>query len=526
MPPVLERELRVQARSWATTGLRLLAGGLALIGFYLTAVMSEAFGEWHGREMFLSLHAATCFFAALLCPLLTADSILRERREGTLPLLFLTPLSANEILVGKFLAQLLRAGSLWLAASPVLLLPILSGGVGWQSVVVMLGLEMLLIPTALLVGLAASAHSESYFGAVFIGYTVLGGLMLFGGLPTVGVLNSMGSTPSGGELAVFGLVMLVVWSVTIWALLSGTAGQIRDCWRQGEPMPTPGSAFTATDATVPAYQPTWYETWMERRRQAQAPQLTVCSSVAAARGASEDQADEQAIHRRLINRHRERSKLRPLEWLWTRHGYLIGLMVLEAFFVGFSALLTLPTGGPGWGLAIIQMLLASYPSVRALKEERQSGSLELLLTTPLGAKEYLLSHCQCIWKLFGPGVAVYGAAVFGAGVLTGRWEGLAPLAWCLTAMLALPIVGFWLTFWLSSPVLSVLVLNVGLLLVPMFLGAMLLELLTIKPSSRDWPVLLLSVSFMAIFSLLAGVQSMRWLSRRKSPRRLLAYIPA
>ena len=74
-------------------------------------------------------------FIWLGVPLTVADCLSRERREGTVGLLFLTPLKARDIVLAKGLAHGLRALTLWLATLPVMALPFLLGGVGWREAV-------------------------------------------------------------------------------------------------------------------------------------------------------------------------------------------------------------------------------------------------------------------------------------------------------------------------------------------------------------------------------------------------------
>src|SRR5437763_1392894 len=73
------------------------------------------FGPSLGGLLFGSLHFTLFWAIWVLVPLLTADCISRERREGTLGLLFLTRLRATDIVFAKTLAQALRALTLWLA---------------------------------------------------------------------------------------------------------------------------------------------------------------------------------------------------------------------------------------------------------------------------------------------------------------------------------------------------------------------------------------------------------------------------
>src|SRR5881275_361238 len=120
--PVIERELRSSSRQPFTYWLRAIAVSSLLLA-------SLIFGLGHGFEpnvggsLFSSLHFTLFCAIWILVPLLTADCISRERREGTLPLLFLTPLKPGGIVLAKGMAHGLRAFSLWLAVLPVMMIP-------------------------------------------------------------------------------------------------------------------------------------------------------------------------------------------------------------------------------------------------------------------------------------------------------------------------------------------------------------------------------------------------------------------
>src|SRR5437867_13389809 len=60
---------------------------------------------------------------------LTAVAIAAERREGTLELLFLTRVRPLEVLMGKLASCGLTALCAVLASSPMLMVPVLAGGV-------------------------------------------------------------------------------------------------------------------------------------------------------------------------------------------------------------------------------------------------------------------------------------------------------------------------------------------------------------------------------------------------------------
>src|SRR6266496_5075350 len=97
--PILQRELRVTVHQPKTWYRRLWAVSAALVIFFF--VYFEA-GQWAnlsgvGSEIFTTLCGFGMVYGLLAGPLKTADCVSRERREGTLGLLFLTDLRSYEV---------------------------------------------------------------------------------------------------------------------------------------------------------------------------------------------------------------------------------------------------------------------------------------------------------------------------------------------------------------------------------------------------------------------------------------------
>src|SRR5437588_8645980 len=145
--PVIVRELRSQARQPLTYWLRLVGGvsvvlaiGMAL--WTMGAITGQARGSYgfqntvqaFGTALFGKMNLFIFLAIWLFVPLATADAVSRERREGTLPLLYLTELRSSGIVVGKTFVHMLRSVSLFLSMAPWLLLPLVFGGVSANDV--------------------------------------------------------------------------------------------------------------------------------------------------------------------------------------------------------------------------------------------------------------------------------------------------------------------------------------------------------------------------------------------------------
>ncbi|HAV64330.1 MAG TPA: hypothetical protein DCY13_18430 [Verrucomicrobiales bacterium] len=127
--PIAGRELRVAARRPATWWLRLSATLLAL-AFLATLLAAGSFnppsGGLHGLR---GIGIIMLTLASLSGCFLTADSISAERREGTLGLLFLTPLRALDVVLGKLVVSGLTMTLCLVALLPLLFITMLVGGV-------------------------------------------------------------------------------------------------------------------------------------------------------------------------------------------------------------------------------------------------------------------------------------------------------------------------------------------------------------------------------------------------------------
>lgn len=154
--PVLERELRVAARRPQTWRMRLATSGTAM--FFLVAVtmffersgMKGTPGQ-AGAAVFATIGMLAGIWALFIGCQQTADSLGRERREGTLGLLFLTDLKGRDVVMGKLFASGLDTVFHLVGMAPVLAVPLLLGGVSLGQ----LGLLMLALANGLFLSLTA-----------------------------------------------------------------------------------------------------------------------------------------------------------------------------------------------------------------------------------------------------------------------------------------------------------------------------------------------------------------------------------
>jgi ABC-type transport system involved in multi-copper enzyme maturation permease subunit len=217
--PLVARELQAEAHRSFTYWSRVVAGGLVAATFAVGSLQLPVGPSQFGPFLFHSLNTAVSVAIYLLVPVLTADCISREKREGTLGLLFLTPLRPGDILAGKALIHGLRALTILLAALPLLGLPLMLGGVRWQWAVYasMSHLSSLLLAVA--AGLIASVRNSEWIRAL-IAAELLSGLfaLVFTGL----------------SYLVWGLglgKLLMAAGFFLW-LLQALAAQLKQSWQK------------------------------------------------------------------------------------------------------------------------------------------------------------------------------------------------------------------------------------------------------------------------------------------------------
>lgn len=177
--PLLERELRARARSRATFWVRFVVVLVAAI-ICLPELLSGGFGTGAGDNGKFTFNGIVVIAFLLACGgcFLTADVLSGERREGTLDLLLLTRVRRLDILLGKFGSAGLTSICALAALLPLMMIPVLAGGVtGGEAF--RKGLAILnTVFLALAAGLWASAAATEQARAVGRSVRVLAVLIL------------------------------------------------------------------------------------------------------------------------------------------------------------------------------------------------------------------------------------------------------------------------------------------------------------------------------------------------------------
>jgi ABC-type transport system involved in multi-copper enzyme maturation permease subunit len=459
--PVIERELRAAARQPFTYYLRLL-GVTVLLFSALLFGMDYGFGSNRGGALFGRLHSAMFLAIWVVVPLLTADCLSRERREGTLGLLFLTPLRATGIVIAKGLAQGLRAGTLWMAVLPVLTLPFLLGGVNWNQAVLSVLVNFSAICWALSAGLLASAWNRVWTRALLV--AVLLALLFMLALGTsAGVFLlpafSRRATPIPSLLfaSVMGAGFVGNW-LGVWpGYLRIAPSSAQLLWAAGKMVGfslliLAGAIALAGAKTQRVWQegpPSQRQLWWE---------ATFCRPILWV-----------GFFRRWL---RWKLETNPVGWLgqrtwsgrlvtWGWFAVIVSLysavLTDRDFFRGYSAM----QRTIGWLLAVTIGLSAAG----SFQRERETRVLELLLVSPLGERAIIWGRLRGLWGQFLPamalllGIWLYFSSIFESTTDVGI------ILFHAATFLALPVTGLYFSLRCRGFISAFLwTLAVGLLL--------------------------------------------------------------
>jgi ABC-type transport system involved in multi-copper enzyme maturation permease subunit len=396
--PLLERELRARARSRATFWTRFGVVVAAML-VCLPELLSGGFGNQagsNGKFIFNGIVVVAFLLACGGC-LLTADVISRERREGTLGLLLLTRVRNLDVLLGKFGSAGLTSICGLAALLPLMMIPVLVGGVtGGEAFRKGLALLNTLF-LALAAGLWASAAAKEQARAVGRTIRLLAALILVplvltvfeplrlwlaGPISTLFVADDQAYKSSATPYWIsLGLVHAIAW-----AHFFGAACRLQNSTSETEEkIPT---RFVG-DEYYQSLKRKWPQAWSGKA-------------------------------------------LQPIQFLTQRQRGIratIWAAALIALILQFGGLALMPFGFFGF-LSIIRWLpihlipaaLLAWAMSRFMVEARRSGAFELLMTTPLGAKTIVSAQWNALKQLlWGPLLVMLAPYLFQILIVGWRW---------------------------------------------------------------------------------------------------------
>jgi ABC-type transport system involved in multi-copper enzyme maturation permease subunit len=506
--PLVERELRIRARSPAGYWTRFLA---ALAGILVCLPALALFGgarsnqAENGAFAFNGLVVAAFVFCCF-SGFLTVDGISRERREGTLGLLFLMRVRALDVLLGNFGAAGIASLCALAAFVPVLIVPVLTGGVsGGEAARKVLALFDTMI-LSLAAGLWASAGGRGW---------------------------------SSCARSAAGVLFLVIFSPLVLGAFLPLFSQLFHTW------PGPLSALEA--AKDVNYRKSAAPYWVSIVTIHEISWLLVIGAGIRLRRAmrEEDETPVQSASPARIPKPPAAGEA-PLEWLMRRQRGIktvawAGALLKVAYYSGFMFVVRFSRGSMGaygsWGMGFacsaVQDCLFAWAASRFFIEARRTGELELLLTTPEGASTLVSSQWKWLKDVFRwPLVVLVAIQVMMSlfGLLRGSgWEfAIYSLSWLLFACLdtiaglvALLWAGMWFGWAERSQARAILRIVIVAGGVPYVIGLVgSIVLVRVVPmaffvsngSFRPW--LNLVRNFPSMVNLLFYLWLIRWAARR------------
>jgi ABC-type Na+ efflux pump permease subunit len=484
--PIVERELRVAARLagtyWIRTAVAATALGLACI-IYINTYRDRP--SEIGASVFIGLAIIAGLFCLFAGTRATADCLSEEKRDGTLGLLFLTDLRGFDVVAGKLVAGSLNTFYGLIAVLPMLALPLLLGGVSagqfWRVALVLLNTLFF----SLAAGMIASALTKSARNAAGLCALLVLALAAFFPLAALIYMASYNLSnppmilfvPSPGcALALafddlypshsgeFLLSLLITHSLA-WIFLIATCFIVPRSWQ---------------DKAATVAQLRWRDRWL--------------------RWSLGDSGERARFRARLLDRNAfywlcSRSRIKPAN-VWA----VLGLLGCGWIFGWFK----LKSDWTNWPIYIMSALILNTvlkgwfatETSSQLAEDRRTGALELLLSTPLNVQEIVrgqfLALCrQFLWPLVA--VVTAEVAFLVAGIQAYRYDrdSMALMWICgLTVLFADLAALFYLGLWKSLTARSANRANSGAI---------------VQIMALPWILWLVTIIFWNFFSRLTGI---------------------
>jgi ABC-type transport system involved in multi-copper enzyme maturation permease subunit len=328
----------------------------------------------------------------------TADTISREKREGTLGLLFLTPLTAAEIGLGKLIAGGLTLFYALLIGLPLFSLIVIAGGVGWREVLGVMLLASNVAFASAAIGLFTSAISFERKKAQGRGIWIV--LFFWWLLPAAA--EGIARTQAPGWISA--LLRTLAFNSFFGNPAAMARGSFLPSWVNILCTHLIGWLFIA--AAIYHLPRRWQEHSATPKRTLREWWRQFCLG-----------SGEPRYRRRfkLLNKN-------PFLWLASRdrtrvwHAWITTVLMLGfLFFVRAGVTHSLLISVLGASL-VLQFMWAGAATAQLLAEQEQ-GTMEMLLSTPLSPREIMRGQLMALVRQFsGPFTLVFGlqwlAAIF------------------------------------------------------------------------------------------------------------------
>ncbi|HEY5912293.1 MAG TPA: ABC transporter permease [Verrucomicrobiae bacterium] len=414
MPPMILRELRVALRKRGIAKSRLTAALTAggITGFFM--LVSFTGGRTWGRMLHQYLVFVGLVFGVIRPAQLCIGLLTQERRHQMLELLSLSGIRPAELFVSKVTGGILAASTELLAIAPFLAVPFLSGGVSLELFLATIVVFPVLLLFSVSATLLASALCAEEGGAGIVAACLVALICLATPLPYELGKALTGTPPfSAAWLWLspgYGVYLIFNWpgslgASTFWPTVAGTLLWTLLCL---------GMAAVALGRA-------WHTAGIRNSGRFH----DLCHSLRWG-----GKLFRAGLRERLL-------RLNPFQWLAQRDR--LPMLLAWASVLGICLLWL--GGWCAWPrywpsclnffvtatlMALIVDGLQLHAAARPLADTRQDGTIELLLTTPLGPPQILEGQLAALRAHFRP-VRLFMLALFllmfGGGFLTRSWTG-------------------------------------------------------------------------------------------------------
>lgn len=389
--PIIGRELQIAARKPLTHRLRVMTVFICLAFCARTVVQYSNMGNLgagQGINLFFTLTIVAFLFSSFAGVFVCSDCLSREKRDGTLGLLFLTDLRPIDVVFGKLFAHGLNLFYGLLAFVPILAMTLQMGGVELSLVgkTVLMLLNCLFLSIAIgtfvssiskderkalwaSIGLLLVIYAGPYIlieyvsqNTAYVQISILASFLIF-----ISPFTAMNSIVGGffGRSAIFSIpgvnmgglgfyIALLVPHLLAWFLLYRSGRSIAKV-----------AAGSARSTWFDAIREKWHYFLFGR-------------------------GEQRRAHRQWLLDHHPMTWMVMREKLKLKYVWTLVVSVMFIWVIGFvvnGEIMAEPTLLVSLGLFVhffLKIWVASE-AASAIAEDRRTGALELVVTTPLGA---------------------------------------------------------------------------------------------------------------------------------------------
>lgn len=405
--PLIARELRVQSRKRSTYSARV-GWGLAAIAVLLFFTLNFPGQSANGRYLLSTIHF--CLFAMLfiLAPVAASDSISREKREGTLGLLFLTRLTPAQVVLGKLATHCIRLLYLALMMLPFMVLPVLLGGVGLQDFVLSAATLFTITAAGVAAGLIASALLLNFGAALCWAIFLAAALGFIAGASVANAALYLFPNSIPGNVDLELRIFLFGPGLMIVPLLATTfVGTKALWWFVAAALLALSLLFVAFAVLFAARKVAQHSEFAGETKRQIAFRKKFLTPIL-----------WRKTFRRFMSRSLDRN---PLIWLeyrtaWARTARWAMILIV---IIAETGLLMLMVERPDFMTAHFLMLATlvgfmTFKSSSSFQREKESGAFELILVTPFTERKLWAARLRAVASYYGlPVFLLIGLGLYG-----------------------------------------------------------------------------------------------------------------